>query len=51
MTTAAASGASGSDTTSASAGGANVASGNLLERLIQMQAQLLTPAATQSVTA
>ena len=33
------------------AGGANVAGGNMLERLIQMQAQLLAPAATQSVTA
>jgi hypothetical protein len=50
MTTAAG-GTSGSDTTTSSAGGANVASGNMLERLIQMQAQLLAPAATQSVTA
>jgi len=33
------------------AGGANVASNNLLEQLIQMQAQLLNPATTQSVAA
>lgn len=50
-TAAAAGGTAGSDVTSASAGGANVTSGNLLERLIQMQAQLLAPAASQSVTA
>ena len=50
MTTAA-SGTSGSDATTSSAGGANVTGGNMLERLIQMQAQLLAPAATQSVTA
>lgn len=50
-TTATAGGTAGSDVTSASAGGANVTSGNLLERLIQMQAQLLAPTATQSVTA
>lgn len=50
-TTAAPGGTAGSDVTSASAGGANVTSGNLLERLIQIQAQLLAPAASQSVTA
>lgn len=50
-TTASSGGAAGSDVTSASAGGANVTSGNLLERLIQIQAQLLAPAASQSVTA
>ncbi|MFZ2067771.1 MAG: hypothetical protein WAV27_17475 [Xanthobacteraceae bacterium] len=50
MTTAP-SGTSGSDATTSSAGGANVTGGNMLERLIQMQAQLLAPAATQSVTA
>jgi hypothetical protein len=50
-TTPAGGGMAGSDVTSASAGGANVTSGNLLERLIQMQAQLLAPTATQSVTA
>lgn len=50
-TTAAGGGPAGSDVTSASAGAANVTSGNLLERLIQMQAQLLAPAASQSVTA
>jgi hypothetical protein len=50
-TTAAPSGTAGSDVTSSSAGGANVTGGNLLERLIQMQAQLLAPASTQSVTA
>ena len=33
----------------ASAGGANVANNNLLERLIQMQAQLINPATAQSV--
>lgn len=49
--TSAAGGTSGSDATTSSAGGANVAAGNMLERLIQMQAQLLAPAATQSVTA
>ena len=31
-------------------GAANVAGNNLIERLIQMQAQLLTPTTTQSVT-
>jgi len=50
-TSGAASGTAGSDATSSSAGAANVSTGNLLERLIQMQAQLLAPAATQSVTA
>ena len=30
-------------------GGGNVANNNLLERLIQMQAQLLTPSATQNI--
>ena len=48
--TSAASGTSGSDATTSSAGGANVTGGNMIERLIQMQAQLLAPAATQSVT-
>lgn len=50
-TTAATGGTAGADVTSASAGSANVTSGNLLERLIQIQAQLLAPAASQSVTA
>jgi hypothetical protein len=50
MTTAPPSGGStSSTTTSQPAGGANVAGNNLLEQLIQMQAQLLTPAATQSL--
>lgn len=44
---------SGSSTSSAAtsppAGGANVAANNFLEQLIQMQAQLLTPAAPQSL--
>ena len=50
MTTAPPSGSSTSTAaTSPPAGGANVAGNNLLEQLIQMQAQLLTPVATQSL--
>ncbi len=50
MTTAAPTGGSGSSGSSSSlAGGANVASNNLIEQLIQMQAQLLNPTTTQSV--
>jgi hypothetical protein len=50
MTTAPPSGSSTSTAaTSPPSGGANVAGNNLLEQLIQMQAQLLTPAATQSL--
>ena len=37
-----------SDTSSSSAGGANVTGNNLLEQLMQMQAQLLTPAASKA---
>jgi len=51
MTTAASGTSSASDSTTASAGGASVSGNNLLEQLIQMQAQLVAPAATQSVTA
>jgi hypothetical protein len=39
----------GSTSPASSAGGANVANNNLLERLIQMQAQLINPATTQNV--
>jgi hypothetical protein len=38
-----------SSTSSNTAGSANVANNNLLERLIQMQAQLINPATTQNV--
>jgi hypothetical protein len=38
-----------STTSNTSAGGANVANNNLLERLIQMQAQLINPATAQNV--
>jgi hypothetical protein len=49
LTTAAPSGGSTSSATSNTAGGANVAQNNLLERLIQMQAQLINPATLQNV--
>ena len=39
----------GSTSPASSAGGANVANNNLLERLIQMQAQLINPATAQNV--
>jgi hypothetical protein len=48
-TAAAPSGGSTSSATSNTAGGANVAQNNLLERLIQMQAQLNNPATVQNV--
>jgi hypothetical protein len=48
-TTAAPSGGSTSSATSNTAGGANVAQNNLLERLIQMQAQLINPTTAQNV--
>ena len=51
MTSAASGTSTASDSTTASAGGASVSGNNLLEQLIQMQAQLVAPAATQSVTA
>ena len=49
LTTAAPSGGSSSSTTANTAGGANVMQNNLLERLIQMQAQLINPATVQNV--
>jgi hypothetical protein len=50
LTTAASSGGSTSSASSnSSAGGANVANNNLLERLIQMQAQLINPTTAQNV--
>ena len=48
-TTAAAADGSTSSATSNTAGGANVAQNNLLERLIQMQAQLSNPATVQNI--
>jgi hypothetical protein len=42
-------GSNSSASANASAGGANVANNNLLERLIQMQAQLINPATAQNV--
>jgi hypothetical protein len=47
--TAAPAGGSTSSATSNTAGGANVAQNNLLERLIQMQAQLSNPATVQNI--
>jgi len=41
--------ADGSTSPASTAGGANVANNNLLERLIQMQAQLINPTTVQSV--
>src|SRR5580700_9552808 len=49
LTTAAPSDGSASPATSNTAGGANVAQNNLLERLIQMQAQLINPTTAQNV--
>ena len=49
LTTAAPSGGSSSSTTANTAGGINVMQNNLLERLIQMQAQLVNPATVQNV--
>jgi hypothetical protein len=49
LTTAAPSGGSSSSTTANTAGGANVMQNNLLERLIQMQAQLINPATVQNI--
>jgi hypothetical protein len=49
MTTAAAGTSGTASSTSSTAGGAGVTGNNLIEQLIQMQAQLLTPSATQSI--
>jgi hypothetical protein len=49
LTTAAPSGGSSLSTSANTAGGANVMQNNLLERLIQMQAQLINPATAQNV--
>jgi hypothetical protein len=50
MTTAASGASAASGSSGSSAGGTNGAGSNLIEQLIQMQAQLLTPAAPQSIT-
>ena len=48
-TAAPADGATPSASSNSSAGGANVLQNNLLERLIQMQAQLINPATVQDI--
>jgi hypothetical protein len=49
LTTAAPSGSTSSASSNSSAGAANAANNNLIERLIQMQAQLLNPVTAQNV--